>query len=206
MVGKYPSMVFDIETVPNVPEGAVEAVTAMAEKRKVDAGLFAATSPMLCRIVAIGMKFGEHEKCIVDGRDVEGEWGLLEAAHQSFAKVDSIVTFNGRAFDIPALLHRSRILGVKPASVLNASAWQKPWETTWHTDMMQLLTFGGATQRYSLEAYALGFGVRNPKTNCHGSDVATMFDERRFNEIAEYCIGDVRATDALFRMFAEVKR
>ncbi len=203
---KPPCMVFDIETVPNVPEGADAAVAAMAEKRNVDAGLFAATSPMLCRIVAIGMKFGEHEKCIVDGRDVEGEAALLVAAHEAFAKVSGVVTFNGRSFDIPAILHRSRICGVKPAQILNAAAWQKPWETTWHTDKMSVLTFGGATQRYSLEAYALGFGVQNPKTNCHGSDVAMMFEAKQFNALAEYCMGDVRATDALFRMFAEKRR
>jgi len=110
-------------------------------------------------------------------------------------KYDQFITFNGRGFDCPFLLIRSAILQVKPSRDLmpyryNASV---------HCDLLDQLTFYGATRKFSLDFYCKSFGIESPKAHgITGLDLGRLFGEKRFREIANYCLGDVKATAELF--------
>ncbi len=120
---------------------------------------------------------------------------------------DSIVTFNGRGFDVPFIYLRSAILNV-PVS-------RKDWlgyrfQTEPHCDLLEQLTFygvsgrDGAARRFNLDFYCKAFGIPSPKGHgITGMDVTRLAGEGRGREIAKYCLGDVQATLELYRFWRE---
>jgi hypothetical protein len=59
-------------------------------------------------------------------------------------------------------------------------------------------------RRFSFDFYCRTFGIESPKANgVSGMDVPRLFDEGKHREIAEYCMGDVRATWELFKFWKE---
>lgn len=106
------------------------------------------------------------------------------------------VTFNGRGFDCPFLMLRSAILGVRPARNLVPYRYS----TTPHCDLLDQLTFYGASRKFSLDFFCRAFGIPSPKAGgITGLDLGPLYREGRYRDIARYCIGDVIATAELFR-------
>ncbi len=105
------------------------------------------------------------------------------------------VTFNGRTFDCPFLMLRSAILGIKPTRNLLPYRYS----ANEHCDLMEQLTFYGIFRKFNLDFYCKSFGIKSSKASgITGLDLGTLFNEGRFLEIAEYCLGDVKATTELF--------
>jgi hypothetical protein len=138
---------------------------------------------------------------------VSDEVELLTAFWDVAKHYDSVVTFNGRGFDVPFIYLRSAILNV-PIS-------RKDWlgyrfATDPHCDLAEQLTFygvsgrEGAAKRFNLDFYCKVFGIESPKSQgVTGADVADMVQQRRFREIAEYCLRDVRSTVLLYKIWKE---
>ena len=120
---------------------------------------------------------------------------------------ESIVTFNGRGFDVPFVYLRSALLNV-PIS-------RKDWlgyrfQTEPHCDLAEQLTFygvsgrEGAARRFNLDFYCRAFGIESPKSHgITGLDINSLLSEGRFQDIADYCLRDVRATVLLFHIWKE---
>jgi hypothetical protein len=79
-----------------------------------------------------------------------------------------------------------------------------------HCDLAEQFTFysvsgrDGAARRFNLDFYCKAFGIESPKSaGVTGSDVTTMLAEKKFREIAEYCLRDVRATVELYKIWKE---
>jgi len=135
------------------------------------------------------------------------ETEMLTAFWDVAKHYDSIVTFNGRAFDVPFLYLRSAILNV-PIS-------RKDWlgyrfQTEPHCDLAEQLTFygvsgrEGAARRFNLDFYCKAFGIDSPKSHgVTGMDVNRLLAEGKSREIAEYCLRDVRATVELYRIWKD---
>jgi 3'-5' exonuclease len=135
------------------------------------------------------------------------EGQLLIAFWDVARRYDSIITFNGRAFDVPFVYLRSALLNV-PIS-------RKDWlgyrfQTEPHCDLAEQLTFygasgrDGAARRFNLDFYCRAFGIESPKSHgVTGTDVNQLVSEKRFREIAEYCLRDVKATAELYRLWKE---
>jgi DNA polymerase elongation subunit (family B) len=120
---------------------------------------------------------------------LEGFWGTI--AHYS-----QFITFNGRAFDCPFLMLRSALLGIRPAKNLLPYRYG----ASEHCDLMDQLTFYGAFRKFNLDFYTKSFGIKSPKSNgITGLDLGLLYQAGKFREIAEYCLGDVRATAELFQ-------
>ncbi len=120
---------------------------------------------------------------------------------------DSIVTFNGRGFDVPFIYLRSAILNV-PVSRKDWLGYRYQVEP--HCDLIEQLTFygvsgrDGAGRRFNLDFYCKAFGIDSPKSDgVTGMDIGRMMAEGRAAEIASYCLGDVHATVALYRIWKE---
>lgn len=185
-----------------------------ANKRDMEVGKFIACSPPLARLVLVGLLNVETGKrCVVyDGellhspelddvvlQPAGGEHGVLVAVHTMLAKASRLVSFNGRSYDLPLLLLRAMRHGVEPAKIVERAAWMKPWESEPHVDVMNRLTFGGATGRYGLGAYAIGLGIPSPKQGGDGTKVAELVKARNGTDLAGYCLDDCAATLALAR-------
>jgi len=135
------------------------------------------------------------------------ETELLTAFWDVAKHYDNVVTFNGRSFDVPFIYLRSALLNV-PISKKNWLGYR--FATEPHCDLAEQLTFysvsgrDGAARRFNLDFYCKTFGIESPKSHgVTGREVGTLLVEKKFREIAEYCVRDVRATVELYRIWKE---
>jgi hypothetical protein len=69
-----------------------------------------------------------------------------------------------------------------------------------HCDLQEVFTFQGTTRDWmSLEYWCRRFDIESPKGSIDGSQVARVYREGRIDDIAEYCLRDVRATAQLYK-------
>lgn len=163
----------------------------------IDASL--APNPLPTTIeVEIGDSNGNRGAANVRG--CAGESELIEAfgrhleAHAQ-DRQSRFATFNGRGFDLPVLLHRSIALGVRPGRrVIEQLIAENRYRPQRHVDVMELATQFGASPRWPLAAYAIGYGFRSPKADMDGAEVGPAVAAGRIVDVAAYCAGDVLAT------------
>jgi len=135
------------------------------------------------------------------------ETELLTAFWDVAKHYDTVVTFNGRGFDVPFIYLRSAILNV-PISRKDWLGYR--YATDPHCDLAEQLTFynvsgrEGAARRFNLDFYCKAFGIESPKSQgVSGLDMNDMVAAGRFREIAEYCLRDVQATVLLYQIWRE---
>ncbi|MGD0351810.1 MAG: 3'-5' exonuclease [Verrucomicrobiota bacterium] len=132
---------------------------------------------------------------------------LLTAFWEVAKHYDSVVTFNGRGFDVPFIYLRSALLNV----LISKKNWLGyRYATEPHCDLAEQFTFygvsgrDGAARRFNLDFYCKAFGIESPKSHgVTGMDVNTLMAGGKYREIAEYCLRDVRATVELYRIWKE---
>jgi 3'-5' exonuclease len=222
------TLVFDIETVGE-PWDELDAVTQSTLTRwakrssKTEAEYAAAVrdvqeglgfSPLTGYIVAIGVYDVERAQGAVyyqgDGATADetlDEFVYKERTESTMlvdfwagaSAYDTFVSFNGRAFDVPWLLHRSAILGVTPSCQLLRRRYLSQQSAPWHVDLQDELTwYGTMNRRPSLHLFCRAYGITSPKTEVGGDDVAELFHKKKFRDIANYNAADVRATAQLY--------
>jgi 3'-5' exonuclease len=132
---------------------------------------------------------------------------LLTAFWEVAKCYDSVVTFNGRGFDVPFIYLRS--------AILNVPITRKDWlgyryQTEPHCDLAEQFTFysvsgrDGAAKRFNLDFYCKAFGIESPKAHgVTGMDVNRLLAAGQLRQIAEYCLRDVHATVLLYRVWKE---
>lgn len=134
---------------------------------------------------------GEAEVLAAFGRRVEAHLRQPRA---------QLVTYSGRNFDLPVLVHRSIRHGVIAGRALLLKAAQESrFKPLIHVDLLESVTFGGAASRWPLATYAMGYGLRSPKDEMDGSQVAPAVLAGRIVDVMRYCAGDVLATAGIFR-------
>jgi hypothetical protein len=136
----------------------------------------------------------------VEGHGTEAQ--LLEAVHARLGGDDiRLVTFGGRRYDYPVLIHRAARHGVRPAKCVMAAATENRYRQT-HYDMFDILTFYGAATA-SLRAFALGYGLHDPKAGGSGADVEELWRAEEYTALAAYNLGDVVTLRELKRLWHE---
>ena len=230
-------LVFDIETsalpLENFDEAQQEYLFREAERladeparshKRAEIQQFFSLWPFTAQVVCIAMLNADslrgkvlftaedHAENAAEGGPVEfvpcaEEVELLTAFWDVARHYDSIVTFNGRGFDVPFIYLRSALLSV-PISRKNWLGYR--YQTDPHCDLAEQFTFysvsgrDGAARRFNLDFYCKAFGVDSPKSHgVTGLDVKTLLAAGKHREIAEYCLRDVRATVELYRIWKE---
>ncbi|MCI0706007.1 MAG: ribonuclease H-like domain-containing protein [Ignavibacteriae bacterium] len=185
---------------------------AKTEEEKTDALLKLNLYPTTAQIIAIGMYNPDTERGKIlfqsDGRvDTFSESEMVHYLSgtekeivaqfwEDITKYEQIITFNGRGFDCPFLHMRSAILEIQPKRNLLPYRY----DASIHCDLLEQFTFYGAVRKFNLDFYCKAFGIESPKSHgITGLDLGTLWNEKRFREIAEYCLGDLKATAELFR-------
>ena len=166
-------------------------------------------SPLTGEIISIGMLNPETQKGIVYYRGEKNDSDFVENGisfklsseeemlinfWKDIKKYKQIISFNGRVFDAPFLHLRSAILKIKPSR--NLIPYRYDYQ--FHCDLLDQLTYYGASRRFNLDFYAKRFGITSPKKEANGSLIDKMFKEKKFADIAKYCAEDVRATAKLY--------
>lgn len=212
------ALVFDIETVPavdlrKVPPTIAQAVAKSAERGDGDEGKVMSLSPMFGKVVSLALGEGEcdleDQKVTVlvvpppGQEDAEypawmrpmSEADLLRAFWQLAGLAETVVTYNGRGFDVPFLVMRSLVHGI-PASV---DLLGKPFALRPHLDLYKALHPGRALGPASLDVVCWALGITSPKGEMDGSMVAPTYARGDIETIAEYNLGDVTATTAVYQ-------
>ena len=114
---------------------------------------------------------------------------------QAIARFHRFVTFNGRCFDGPFLMLRSAILGIPVVKNLVGYRYAvRP-----HLDLLDVVSFFGASRKWNLDFTCKAFGVESPKEQgMDGYSVGPYYRAGRLREIAQYCRRDVEATARLY--------
>jgi 3'-5' exonuclease len=214
-------LVIDIETVgmpweehdSYVREYLIKGMNeaeAEEEKRR------GALSPFTGRIVAIGVVNAETGRScamyevpgqtevitVKDGNRtmISGtERQILEKFWEFLDKDDRFISFNGRQFDGPFLMIRSAIQGLPPKRDLVGNRYRfHP-----NCDLREVLNFNGTINprqmRFNLDLACKTFGIASSKTDgMDGRAVETLYRAGRHEDIALYCLEDVRATCELY--------
>ena len=174
-------------------------------------------SPLTGQIVAIGVLDYDKNQGVVYFQAPEenlkefqeenitfkpcSEKEMLENFWKGAEKYNEFITFNGRGFDAPFLAVRSAVHKIKASKDLMSNRYlssQKFGAT--HIDLFDQLTFYGATRRKGgLHLWCRAFGITSPKAQgVTGDDVAQLFKEKKYKEIARYNVGDLNATKELY--------
>ncbi|MBI4684406.1 MAG: ribonuclease H-like domain-containing protein [Nitrospirae bacterium] len=119
---------------------------------------------------------------------------ILEKFWNTVKSYTQFITFNGRGFDCPFILIRSAVHKIKPSKDLMPNRYNGP-----HIDLLDQLTFYGASRRrFSLDMWCKTFGIKSPKEDgITGYEIKDLFLNKRYVDIAKYCLGDIRATKEL---------
>jgi len=142
---------------------------------------------------------GRVEETSSDGRFKfvgDTEMTLLAEFWRAMRRFQRFVTFNGRGFDGPFLMLRSAVLGIPVTRNLVGYRYAiRP-----HTDLLEAITFFGASRKWNLDFACKAFGVESPKEQgMDGFSVGPFYRAGRIREIANYCRRDVEATAGLFQ-------
>lgn len=115
---------------------------------------------------------------------------------KAMRRFQRFVTFNGRGFDGPFLMLRSAALGI--AATRNLVGYR--YSIRPHTDLLEVVSFFGASRKWNLDFACKSFGVASPKEQgLDGFSVGHFYRAGRLREIALYCRRDVEATACLFQ-------
>ncbi len=124
------------------------------------------------------------------------EQDILEEFWKLITSYNQFITFNGRAFDCPFLMIRSALIGIRPTRNLMPYRY----DAQIHCDLLEQLTFYNTTRKFNLDFFCKSFGIESPKNGgITGLDMRELFEAKRFHDIAEYCLGDTKATAELYR-------
>jgi 3'-5' exonuclease len=188
-------LIVDIETVPD-PE-----LSAGLEEGKVP-------SPPHHEVVAIGA-------LLLDSSFFPKRLAILEegkgerAALTTFAKVlaehrPTVVTFNGRGFDMPVIAARCLRRGVPFKGYYGPRDMRYRFTDAGHFDVMDYLSDFGASKASKLDVIARLCGMPG-KVGVSGADVAGMVAAGKLSEVGDYCLCDVVQTAAVFMRLQYVR-
>ena len=209
---------FDIETIP-ASEESIDALRHLYDKKisKVEpdsdkiqdtfdkfiekTSFDGAYGRICCIAYAINDKPAEY----LSGDEKQ----IVKKFWEIAGSVDLIIGHNIRDFDLPFIMQRSAILGVKPTWNKFEEPGKKPW------DMVKFLSFARyknapifdtmhewdnwSGYKKSLEHLCYAMGIPTPKDGIDGSQVWNFYKAGKIKEICEYCARDVEATRAVYK-------
>jgi predicted PolB exonuclease-like 3'-5' exonuclease len=183
-------LVLDIETVldpelPIIQTGDTERLPSPPHHRVVVIGaLLFDSAYQVKRIGVVG-----------DGKDEAGALG-------DFAKMledrrPTLVTFNGRSFDMPVIATRCLRHGIPLRHYYRSRDVRYRFSPEGHLDLMDYVADFGAAKPSRLDVIAKLCGMPG-KVGVEGKDVGPLVHAGRIQEVRDYCLCDVAQTAAVF--------
>lgn len=156
--------------------------------------------PLWWRVVAVGLATYDPETggTKAAARASADESDLIRWALSALRSQPRLLSFNGRGFDLPVLMHRAMAHAL-PAEALFGSRAAKQWDTYGyrfggpHLDVMDRLTGYGAGGAAGLHELAVACGLPG-KGAVTGADVEDLFEADAWDAIKCYVKDDVQQT------------
>ena len=133
---------------------------------------------------------------VVGEGKAEGDM-LADFAQWLDAKKPTVVTWNGRAFDMPVITSRALRHGISMPWWFTDRHTRYRYSTDGHFDVMDFLADFGAAKNARLDIYAKLVGFPG-KMGVDGSQVLPLVHAGKLDEVNTYCLCDVAQTAAIF--------
>jgi DNA polymerase elongation subunit (family B) len=220
------TLVFDIETAGGEPWESLDEPTKRdlsrsieregdSEKEKERPRLRDELnlSPFTGRVAALGVYDLERGSGAVyydgeaDREEVWESFSLLAVSEREMLAIfwekavsyDVFVSWNGRAFDTPFLLHRSLAHGLHPTVGLIGRRYLSQQEPPYHVDLLDELTFYGALRRRaSLRLVCRAYGIETPPTKISGNEIESLYQNGERLTIARHNASGLLAIAAIY--------
>lgn len=172
-------------------KGLLEEIAKVSDRAAERQKLLSVT-PEYNKIVAMGWAIGDTDVDSIVATNDEEEIELLQLWWQLAGSGNPILCgYNILGFDIPTILTRSCLLGVRPTRpVIDL----KPWGTDCRDLMVIRWPKGGAMR---LKSLAGSLGIEVPAGEVDGSCVGDLFRAGKFDEIHQYVQSDIHVARAL---------
>ncbi|WFW29900.1 MAG: 3'-5' exonuclease [Wolbachia endosymbiont of Menacanthus eurysternus] len=216
-------LVFDIETIPDLKSGKdlLNVYGNISENKKdalkcsfgITNGQNLFLRQLFHKIIVIGFLFCDisckngyevftlqeiKSDSILDINEKELVKGFFDCISK---KRPRLVSFNGRAFDIPVLKYRAIIYGVRGEHFYKAgdkwNNYNQRYSSDWHCDLLESLSDFGASTRVKMNEVCAVFDLPG-KIDVDGSQVIDLYNSGRVREIREYCEIDVVNTYLIY--------
>lgn len=208
-------LVFDIETLPSdnhevikriaetiKPPGNIKKADSIKTwmDENYDAALKEAVSKTALdgaygRIACIAWQIDDDAGVYHAGKGISEKEAIL----YFYNAIDGIAQFCGHNianFDLPFLMHRSMILGIKPPTSIMKAMRAKPWDDCIKDTM--IMWTGSPNKYMKLDTLLWLFGIDHGHPEFDGSMVAETW-ETDPQKVIDYCCGDVRSTYELYQ-------
>lgn len=204
-------LVLDIETVPDttrwhrpeLPHGVEPPFPPSWAHRIVVIGcLWLDANYQLKRIGVIGEGGGRppESRSEAGGDDADERELLADFSRFVGRAHPTLVSYNGRAFDLPVIALRSLCHGVPLPWYYQGKGVRYRYSEEGHLDLCDWLADHGATRSGSLDALAKLCGLPG-KVGVDGSQVEGLYRAGQLPAIQRYCLADVTQTAFLFLRF-----
>jgi predicted PolB exonuclease-like 3'-5' exonuclease len=188
-------LVLDIETVPDAdlmpPDWPEDRFPKAAWHRIVAISFVEAA---IHRDPETGQEAYAVTSCRSGGEAGWDEWRLLKGFWRHFEGGNfRVVSWNGRSFDVPALLQRSMMHGVPAPAWFQRGTkfegYRNRYAIDWHADLMEAMADFGAAPRLTLDEAAALVGAPG-KMGEHGSNVSALIAAGEPGRVRDYCETD----------------
>jgi 3'-5' exonuclease len=184
-------LIFDIETIldpelPIVDAGEAGKLPAAPHHKIVTIGA------LLLGHDGTPKRLGIVGKESTDEAVILAEFTELVDKHQP-----TLVTYNGRGFDLPVIVMRCLRHGVPFPAYYRSRDMRYRFSEAGHFDLMDYLSDFGATKQAKLDVVAKLCGMPG-KVGVDGKDVGPLVHAGRIAEVRDYCLCDVVQTAGVF--------
>ena len=150
------------------------------------------------KIVCIGFAIDDKPAVAISGDDEKHiinrfYQSVQDAMMEPYCGPLCMIGHNLIGFDLKFLWKRSVILGIKPPKSIPFKA--KPWDAVVFDSMQEW----DKDSRVSLDNLCAALKIPTPKGEMDGSKVWDAYKAGKFEEIGNYCMGDVNATREVYR-------
>jgi len=155
--------------------------------------------PLFSKIIAIGTKRHQQQAKVLTLDNLSDERELLEKFWEEIRqdRPRLFITYNGYDFDVPFLLVRSMVNGVKPEWI-NQNKWKMYGSN--HFDC--LVALGGHRREWRVKlrdaCESLGIQIPNEYGELTGGEVQSAYERKEWEKIARHCDFDVQLTESLY--------
>ena len=220
-------LVFDIETIPDVqicePLTGVKTDNIQEQRDELEKYHLKVTegrNPFLRqpfhKIVAISFLYaslsrdGRYESYSLNevrsgGSSESTEADLVKGFINLISKnKPRLISFNGRAFDLPVIKYRAMLHGIQAEYFHRSgdkwSNYSQRYSLEWHCDLLEALSDYGVSARVKMNEVCATFKLPG-KIGVDGSQVVSLYDDGRLNDIRNYCEIDVLNTYLIYLRF-----
>ncbi len=209
------TLVFDIMTVGHKWEALSQRTRAVLTRQQThaEAETKLGLSPLTGSIIMLGLYDVERGQGMVYGTKpsehplykVASEREILQDFWEGARSYDVFVTFGGRRFDVPWLLHRSLVCSVKPTITFPVTREVSRQSMPYHVDLHDSFSgYGSWSPAVSLHLLSEANGVVSPDLGgVTGETVGEFFQQEKFTDLAAYTERNVTATHQLYKKWLE---